>query len=168
MKRGKSKPRGSSNFRPGSNPNHEGLNPMAQAKRVHSTPRKTASKIKVKKKKTPTKKSGPKKSGIIEQCVIYAQSIAAYNAGFKVDPTGHFDHAGAHALGSEYLQRAAGALGKLVGLSPAFITGKPPLSREELFAKAGVLGIMTSPGGTFSPEPETDGAVQAGRRCRIP
>jgi hypothetical protein len=112
-----------------------------------------------KKRKTPTKKSGPKKSGIIEQCVIYAQSIAAYNVGFKVDPTRPCDHAGAHALGSEYQQRADAAVRKLVGLSPAG-GNKPPLSREELCAKAGVLWIMASPGGTFSPEPHEEAFVR--------
>src|SRR5450631_1415390 len=34
----KCKPRGSVNFRPGSNPNHEGINPMIQADSVLSTP----------------------------------------------------------------------------------------------------------------------------------
>jgi hypothetical protein len=34
----KYEPRGSANFRPGSNPNHEGLNPMTQADRVLSMP----------------------------------------------------------------------------------------------------------------------------------
>jgi hypothetical protein len=34
----KSKPRGSVNFRPGSNPNHQELNQMAKADSVHSTP----------------------------------------------------------------------------------------------------------------------------------
>jgi hypothetical protein len=34
------------NFRPGSNPDHKETIPMAKATRVHSTPRRTASKIK--------------------------------------------------------------------------------------------------------------------------
>src|ERR1700688_3558218 len=34
----KDKPRGSANFRPGSNPSHEGAIPMTQADRVYSTP----------------------------------------------------------------------------------------------------------------------------------
>ena len=37
------------NFRPGSNPSHEESNPMTKADSMLSTPRKTASKIKVKK-----------------------------------------------------------------------------------------------------------------------
>jgi hypothetical protein len=38
-------PRGSVNFRPGSNPDHEEPNRMIKADSVHSTPRRTASKI---------------------------------------------------------------------------------------------------------------------------
>jgi hypothetical protein len=37
------------NFRPGSNPATERVNPMAKANRVHSTPRRSASKIRVNK-----------------------------------------------------------------------------------------------------------------------
>jgi hypothetical protein len=37
------KPRGSCNFRPGSNPSHEGLKSMTKAKSVSTTPRTTAS-----------------------------------------------------------------------------------------------------------------------------
>jgi hypothetical protein len=106
-----------------------------------------------KKRKTTAKKLAPKKSAIITQCVIYAQSMAAYHAGFKVDHTGDSDHAGSQALGKEYMDNADRAVARLIGISPAFIGGKPPLLREELFAKAGVLSIMAEPGGTFNPEP---------------
>jgi hypothetical protein len=47
-----------------------------------------------KKKTKPKAHTAAKHSEIIEQCVIYAQSVAAYEAGFKVDSTGDFDYAG--------------------------------------------------------------------------
>jgi hypothetical protein len=87
---------------------------------------------KAKKRKTPTKKSSPKKSEIIKHCVIYAQSIAAYNAGFKVDHTGDSDHAGCDGLGKEYLDKAAHALRRLLALSPAFPNGEPMTTRRTL------------------------------------
>ncbi len=105
-----------------------------------------------KKQKTPAKKAVTKKSAIIAQCVVYAQSMGAHHAGFTVDHTGNSDHAGCQALGGEYIGSADQALRKLVGLSPA--AGKPPLSRDELFAKAGVLGIMANAGGSFQPRPD--------------
>jgi hypothetical protein len=82
------------------------------------------------------------RSEIIEQCVVYAQSIAAYNAGFKVDHTGDSNNAGSQALGGPYLRKARRALIKLIALSPACRSERPPLSREELFAKAGVMSII--------------------------
>lgn len=112
-----------------------------------------------KKQKTPAKKPVPKKSAIIAQCVVYAQSMGAYNAGFKVDRTGDSDHAGCQGLGGDYMHNADRAVVRLIGLSPAF-KGKPPLSREELFAKAGVLGIMADPGGTFNPDPNEQAFVR--------
>jgi hypothetical protein len=105
-----------------------------------------------KKQKTPAKKPVSKKSAIITQCVVYAQSMAAYHAGFKVDHTGDSDHAGCQALGKEYMHKADRAVVRLLALSPSFPSGKP-MNREELFAKAGVLGIMADPGGTFNPDP---------------
>ena len=51
--------------------------------------------------------------------MIYAQSIAAYNAGFKVDYTGDNDSAGSQALGGRHLRKATRALMKLIALSPA-------------------------------------------------
>jgi hypothetical protein len=103
-----------------------------------------------KKQKTQAKKAAPKKSTIITQCVVYAQSMAAYHAGFKVDHTGDSDHAGCQALGKEYMHKADRAVVRLLALSPSFPSGKP-MKRE--FAKAGVLGIMADPGGTFNPDP---------------
>ena len=112
-----------------------------------------------KKQKTPAKKAVPKKSAIIAQCVVYAQSIGAYHAGFKVDHTADLVHAG--ALGGECEKRAAGAVRKLICLSPAFTSGKPPLSREELLAKAGVLGIMNDHSrGVLNPEPDEEAFVR--------
>jgi hypothetical protein len=110
---------------------------MTKANRVHSTPRRTAPKIEAKKtveQHALSEDDGEERgerSEIIEQCVVYAQSIAAYNAGFKVDHTGDMDNAGAQALGGPQLRKARRALHKLVALSPAFTNGKPPLSPQE-------------------------------------
>jgi hypothetical protein len=57
---------------------------MAKAKQVHSTPRKTASKIQPKTRRK-TEKAKPERSKIIEQCVIYLQSKAAFKTGFDAD-----------------------------------------------------------------------------------
>jgi hypothetical protein len=113
-----------------------------------------------KKRKTPAKKVAPEKSAIIMQCVVYAQSMAAYHAGFKVDHTGNSDYAGSDALGEKCFGKADRAVTRLIGLSLAFMEGKPPLSREELFAKAGVLRIMADPGGTFNPQPNEQAFVR--------
>src|SRR5258705_11311392 len=113
-----------------------------------------------KKQKTTAKKLAPKKSAIITQCVVYAQSMAAYHAGFRVDHTDDADHAGCQALGKEYMGNADRAVARLIALSPAFKEGKPSLSRDELFAKAGVLGIMADPGGILNPEPNEQAFVR--------
>jgi hypothetical protein len=88
----------------------------------------------------------PAGSEIIRQCVIYVQSMAAYEAGFTVDLTGNWDHAGAgqDRLGGEHLAHADRALAKLIALSPSFVAGRAPLSAAELFAKAGVLSVIWS------------------------
>jgi hypothetical protein len=86
--------------------------------------------------------------------------MGAYNAGFKVDHTGDSDHAGCQGLGGDYMHNADRAVTRLIGFSPAFKEGKKPLSREELFAKAGVLGIMADPGGTFNPDPNEQAFVR--------
>jgi hypothetical protein len=89
---------------------------MAQAKRVRSTPRKTAPKKQSSKKPTP-----PERSAIIKQCIIYFQSMAAYNAGFEADPTADSDVAGAGdgTLGGIALRKAERALLKLASISAA-------------------------------------------------
>ena len=116
---------------------------MPKANRVHSTPRKTAPKI----QPVPAKKSkekGAARSEIIEQCVIYAQSIAAFQAGFKVDGSSDFDYAGSGKgqRGRRPARQAEHALLRLVALSSANYAEKPIPSREEMLAKAGVLSII--------------------------
>jgi hypothetical protein len=85
----------------------------------------------------------PEGSEIIRQCVIYVQSMAALKAGFAVD-TGNFAYAGCGPgeLGSKQIRIADKALRQLIALSPAFVEGHPPLTREELLAKAGVLAAL--------------------------
>jgi hypothetical protein len=109
---------------------------MTQAKRVHSTPRRTASKIKAKLAKSKTVDSGL--SPIIEQCVIYVQCLAAYDAGFSIDVSGNSDYAGK----GDHLESAKRAMVKLLGLSPHARAGAAPLTPAELFSKAAVLAAM--------------------------
>jgi hypothetical protein len=78
------------------------------------------------------------RSKIIEQCVIYVQSLAAYDAGFSVDRTGNSDYAG----DGSHIRKARAAMIKLIGISPHCTAGAPPLTASELHAKAGVLVAM--------------------------
>jgi hypothetical protein len=55
-----------------------------------------------------------KRSEIIQQCVIYVQQLAAYDAGFDVDRTGDSDFA---SKGGQ-IKKARRAMCKLIGLSP--------------------------------------------------
>src|SRR5947209_3248049 len=95
-------------------------------------------------------KTADERSEIIEQCVVYVQSRAAYEAGFKADHTGEGDYAGAGAkLGKRHLRKAQRALLRLITLiiSPTDRPGRPPLSKDELFAKARVLQVISMPKG---------------------
>jgi hypothetical protein len=67
-----------------------------------------------KKSKAKAKEVRPERSKIIEQAVIYAQALAAYHAGFEVDPTGDSDYA-SKQLG---IKSARKALEKLNSISP--------------------------------------------------
>jgi hypothetical protein len=97
-----------------------------------------------KQKRKAKAKTATKHSEIIEQCVIYAQSIAAYEAGFKVDSSSDFDYAGGEKSrrGRRPLRQADRALFRLVALSSVNDGERPRLSREEMRAKAGVLSII--------------------------
>ena len=80
----------------------------------------------------------PGLSKIIEQCVIYVQQLAAYDAGFKVDHTGDCDHASK----GRQIKKARRALFKLICLSPHMRSGAPPLTSLKLHAKVGVVAAM--------------------------
>jgi hypothetical protein len=90
------------------------------------------------KKKGKQKPDAPDHSKIIEQCVIYVQALAAYDAGFSVDRTGNSRYAGK----GRQIKNASRAISKLIGLSPHCRAGAAPLSALELHAKAGVLATM--------------------------
>lgn len=91
-------------------------------------------------------------SEIILNCVVYCQSMAAYHAGFKGDPTGNFEYAGSNTtLGKRQLRTAKRALMRLIALAD-----RAPLSREEAQAKNGVLLIMTNSRGDFEPDPNVE------------
>jgi len=89
--------------------------------------------------------TAPVLSEIIVQSTVYLQAMAAYEAGFRADATGDWDYAGAGSdkLGGRQLCKASKALAKLVALSPAFAAGRVPLTREELFAKAAVMAVVS-------------------------
>src|SRR5664279_952524 len=84
--------------------------------------------------------TAPKRSKIIEQAVIYAQALAAYHAGFEVDPTGDSDYASKQ----RGVKSARKALEKLNSISPRKGLDKYEscLSADELQAKAKVLGVL--------------------------
>lgn len=96
-----------------------------------------------------TKKKSTSRSEIIEQCLIYAQSEAAYQAGFYVDPTGDFNYAGCGngQLGRHHFRTAKQALIKLVSLPSV-----PTLGRDELFAKARVVRLLQNSDAKRNPE----------------
>lgn len=99
----------------------------------------------------------PARSEIIDACVTYIQATTAYHAGFKADPTGNFDHAGAHTkLGKGHLRKASRALARLVELAGI----GAPLTSAEMRAKAAVLRMMVDAGGTFNPEPDEEDYVR--------
>jgi hypothetical protein len=124
---------------------------MPKANRVHSTSRRTASKIK-------NAASGVAHSEVIKQCTVYAQAIAAYKGGFYTDPTGNFDYAGAARgrMGSACLDKAQRALEKLTTLSRK----KRPKSSGELFAEAKVVELLMKAATDSYPEPEETDFVQ--------
>jgi hypothetical protein len=107
---------------------------MAKAARVHSTPRKTASK-----KAAEKKKAAPERSEIIKQSVIYVQSVAAFNAGLNADH-GDLKLAGCGgALGDAAFDSAEQAISRLNKISQ---TRNQPLSATEMKAKAAVCAAM--------------------------
>jgi hypothetical protein len=65
------------------------------------------------KKKGKQKPDAPDHSKIIEQCVIYVQALAAYDAGFSVDRTGNSRYAGK----GRQIKNASRAISKLIGLT---------------------------------------------------
>jgi hypothetical protein len=109
-------------------------------------------------RKKPIKPAG---SEIIRQCVVHAQSVAAFKAGYAVDLSGDFDFAGVGKgqLGLAPASLADHALRRLVALSPE---GNKRLSTAELFAKAKVLSlVMEAEGGnTRSLEPDETAFVR--------
>jgi hypothetical protein len=74
----------------------------------------------------------PNDKRLINECVIYAQSIAAFHDGFKVDSDG--DNCHAAALGERHRKRAWQALTK--------ITVTPATTPEGLCSKAQVVRVV--------------------------
>ena len=74
----------------------------------------------------------PSDTGLIRDCVVYAQSVAARENGFKADPTGNCDFAA--PLGDKYLARASDMLFK--------IAVKNAKTAEGLQAKARIASMV--------------------------
>jgi hypothetical protein len=134
---------------------------MAQAKResiIKPIDKGARVAAKKKKEKPAVEKTTPR-SEIIEQCVIYAQSIAAFQAGFKVDGTGDFDYAGSGKgqCGRRPVRQAERALLRLVALSSVNVGEKLP-TLEELSAKAGILSIIGMRTDEFTHPEKIEGA----------
>lgn len=71
-------------------------------------------------------------TALIQECVIYAQSVAAYRDGFKADPDGDMCHAS--ALGEKYMMRTWQAIIK--------IAATPATTLEGIRAKARIVPVM--------------------------
>jgi hypothetical protein len=91
-----------------------------------------------KKSKAKAKEAKPEGSKIIEQCVIYVQCLAAYDAGFSVHRTGDADFCNT----GDQIKKAHRAMCKLVGLSPNKTHGTAAITPLDLYAKARVLETM--------------------------
>ncbi|WP_036027522.1 hypothetical protein [Bradyrhizobium yuanmingense] len=89
-------------------------------------------------KPEPKSAATDRQSKIISLCVQYCQLLAAMDVGFEVDPTGDRRFAAA----GDHCRKAARILPKLVGLSPHMVTGAPPLTADELAAKAAVAQAL--------------------------
>jgi hypothetical protein len=106
-----------------------------------------------KNQKRKAKANAAKRSEIIEQCVIYAQSIAAYQAGFEA--TDDFDYAGCDKGqgGRRPFRQADRALLRLIALSAVNAGDRLP-TLEELAARTRVLSVIRKHTGDFT-HPET-------------
>jgi hypothetical protein len=69
---------------------------------------------------------------LIKECVIYAQEIAAFHAGFTADPDGSSKHAA--GLGDRHERRAQQALAKIAAMKAS--------TPEGLQAKARILPVV--------------------------
>ena len=74
----------------------------------------------------------PSDAALINECVIYAQSIAALHSGFKADPDGNSEHAA--KLGDKFSNRAWQALTK--------IASTPAATPEGLCSKARIVALV--------------------------
>jgi hypothetical protein len=69
---------------------------------------------------------------LIRECILFVQSVAAYDAGFKADPDGDYAHAA--RLGDRHLDRASEAFEK--------ISRTPATTTEGLQAKARIVPAL--------------------------
>ena len=74
----------------------------------------------------------PNEKALINECVVYAQSIAAFYDGFKADPDGNNEHAA--RLGERHRIRAFQALTKIVGT--------PATTPDGLNSKARIVAFV--------------------------
>lgn len=84
------------------------------------------------KKTAPRKIKRPSDTALIRECIVYAQSVAAFHKDFKADPDGSSDQAA--AMGDRYNNRASQALTK--------IANTPAATPEGLCSKARIVEIV--------------------------
>jgi hypothetical protein len=84
----------------------------------------------------------PNENALIRLCVVYTQSIGAYDNGFKADSDGDYEHAA--ALGNRHYNRAWQSLTK--------IAATPATTPEGLCSKARILPVMLKHNGGGSIE----------------
>ena len=110
-------------------------------KAVPSKRRAPAKRPAAKKKKSVGKRPLDHASQVVRLCTIYAQSMAAYQAGFYTDTTGNADfagdHGGEHSLGKKLYDQAETAMSDLNAIR------KPDaLDHCSLIAKCRVLSLL--------------------------
>lgn len=92
-----------------------------------------------KRKTTPVKKP-PHDRAIISACVVYAQSISAYHAGFKGDPDGNSAYAA--PLGERHYSKARDTLAKIATMKATSAAGLSAMARIVPFVASDNEGVF--------------------------
>jgi hypothetical protein len=96
------------------------------------TSRRVLADAKAKTRRKTSRSKKPSDTALIRECVIYAQSVAAFHTGFKADPDGSSVHA--ESIGNKFDHRAWQALTK--------IAATPATTPAGLCSKARIVEIV--------------------------